>query len=315
MSAAPLVSVVCSVHNDEAYVERSLRSLMAQDHPELEIVAVDDGSTDRSGSILDALAREDDRIHVIHQANAGLTRALIRGCGEARGVFIARHDLDDVSLPSRLRLQSEALASNPGWSMVACGARFVGPEDELLWETAAETDPASATRLLLEGRKGPPAHGCVMFRREVYERVGGYRRQFYFTQDVDLWMRIGETGLFGYVPEVLYWYRVTERSISRLNRREQLVLGRLALECGRARRERREETDLLEQAERVLPGPRRRGRASSAGAYFIGRCLQSHRDPRARRYLWRAVREKPWHLKAVAALCLAVALPSHRTAG
>src|SRR5438105_4019506 len=96
------VSVVTSVFNGEPYLRESLESLSAQTGVEAEFILIDDGSTDGSEEIVDAFARRDARFRVFHRAHEGLSAALRFGCDEARGMFIARHDADDFSLPGRL---------------------------------------------------------------------------------------------------------------------------------------------------------------------------------------------------------------------
>lgn len=94
-SGQELISVVVAVYNIEAYVERCARSLMAQTYGRLEILLVDDGSTDGSGAICDALAKEDERIRVIHKENGGLSDARNAGIEAASGSLIAFVDGDD----------------------------------------------------------------------------------------------------------------------------------------------------------------------------------------------------------------------------
>jgi glycosyltransferase involved in cell wall biosynthesis len=99
----PRISVVTSVYNGERYLRESLESVLSQEGVDLELIVVDDGSEDSTPEILADSATRDPRLRVLTQENRGLTVALIRGCAEARGEFIARHDLDDLSLPGRLR--------------------------------------------------------------------------------------------------------------------------------------------------------------------------------------------------------------------
>jgi len=111
--STPEVSVVMGVYNGAEHLEQTLASILSQEGCDLEFIVVDDGSTDDTGSILDAWAAQDKRLRVIHQQNTGLTRALIRGCAEARGEFIARQDAGDVSLPGRLDAQFTYLKTIP----------------------------------------------------------------------------------------------------------------------------------------------------------------------------------------------------------
>src|SRR5437660_937335 len=127
MSRHPDISVVMSACNGASHLTATVDSVLSQEGVELEFIVVNDGSKDETGNILDDYARRDARVRVIHQNNTGLTRALIRGCGAARGDFIARQDADDISLAGRLALQLDVLRNNKNVVMTSCGTRFIGP--------------------------------------------------------------------------------------------------------------------------------------------------------------------------------------------
>src|SRR5262249_14017220 len=156
-----------------------------------------------------------------------------------------RHDADDLSLPGRLAREVELLRSNPNLSFVSCWSAALGPGDEVLFETKRPADPQRATALLRSHRKGPTAHGSVMFSRAAYQRVGGYRSEFYYAQDSDLWLRLSEVGQIAYVPETLYAYRVSNSAISSSYRTVQHALGELGHLCTEARRAGESEDALL----------------------------------------------------------------------
>lgn len=295
------VSVVTSVRNGEPYLTASLESLAAQTGVEAEFIVIDDGSTDGSEEILDRFAARDPRFRVHHRPAAGLTAALREGCALARGSFIARHDADDLSLPGRLAAQLGLLRSDPSLAFVGCGVRMIGPEEETLSETVHRRPPAEATRGLLAGREGP-AHGSVIFRTEAYEKVGGYRPEFRHAQDVDLWLRLAETGTFACVPDVLYAFRVTERTFRPGYHRKQKRLARLAHQGHQRRARGLPETAVLETARRISALPRSGSISRAPGAYFIARCLQRNGDPRARAYLREASRSPWWFLRALLAV-------------
>ena len=102
---SPLVSVVMSVHNGATDLAATLDSILSQTFTDFELIAIDDGSTDDTPAILAAAAQRDARIRIPTQPNAGLTRALMRGCAEARAPIVARHDAGDRSHPERFARQ------------------------------------------------------------------------------------------------------------------------------------------------------------------------------------------------------------------
>lgn len=123
----PAVSVVIPVYNGEKVVEACLRSVLAQDVAEMEIVVVDDGSTDGTWSVLQRLAQEDPRIRPVHQANGGVSEARNRALQECRGEYIRFVDADDV-LPAGSMKTLLAIARKNGSDLVIAGyTEVVGP--------------------------------------------------------------------------------------------------------------------------------------------------------------------------------------------
>jgi len=304
-SMMPRVSVVMSVYNDADRVEHAVRGVLAQDFHELELIVVNDGSSDASGVLLDRLAAEDARLHVVHQQNAGLTRALIRGCADARGELIARQDSDDWSHPQRISEQVALLDSDPRIGFVSCATEYIGPGNEHLSVMHRPANPDVATRGLLEERQGPPAHGSVMFRKSLYETVGGYRPEFHYSQDSDLWLRMAEQALIAYLPEVRYIALREIEGASGAQRPIQRKLGELSQLCRLARLDGRDEQVHLrvarEISEGIRSGTQTSGHDNGASldqAYLLGSQLARNRDARARAYLWKVLQARPWHMKA-----------------
>jgi len=163
----PEVSVVMGVFNDERYLRASLQSVLAQEGVDFEFIIVDDGSVDGTADILAEFARCDARLRVFTRPNEGLTRALIWGCEQARGCFIARQDADDLSMPGRLVAQAELLRADKELSFVSSWAEMMGPDDEPLMLHTRPGTAIEATELLMRRRSGPPGHGSVMMRRDA----------------------------------------------------------------------------------------------------------------------------------------------------
>ena len=126
--SSPEVSVVMSVYNGAKYLRESVESILSQKSVDFEFIIVNDGSTDDSENILDEYAVQDNRIRIIKQKNMGLTQALIRGCNEARGTYIARQDANDVSLQGRLKKQLEYLKSHGMSSKVYASIFMICPK-------------------------------------------------------------------------------------------------------------------------------------------------------------------------------------------
>lgn len=301
---SPRVSVVVGVYNGEKTVQDTLDSLLAQEGVSFEIIIVNDGSKDGTPAMLDAYAARDNRVRVIHQENTGLTRALVRGCAVARGVFIARQDADETARPERLAWQAAFLDAHPEAVMTACGVRVVGEEGEFLYDIRQHGDELQQglNRLSAAEVAGPSHHGCVMFRRSTYEAVGGYRPAFRVAQDLDLWLRFAEVGKCLAIPDVLCQTAWRLGSISHLRRKEQLRTTEVLVECARARRTSGGDASVIArwEAQHVRPVRRRSIRRLEEARYyyFLGGALR-RRDPgRARAYYTKTLQSWPLFLKA-----------------
>ena len=289
------ISVVLSVYNGEAGIASTLDSILAQTETDFELIAVDDGSTDGTPNVLREYAARDPRIRVLTHANVGLTRSLIRGCGEARGTYIARHDCGDVSQPERFARQLAAL-SDPGTVIASCHVRFRAAHGERLYDVGA--DGEQLREGLLHGDaariRALPHHGSAMFRRDAYLRVGGYRAAFRYAQDLDLWIRMAALGRIAIVPEVLYEARADVNALSAVARHEQVALTEIAVQI-RDARENDAAAALLETAERVERDPSRSRHGEVSALYFQASCLLRNGDDAWRDYARAALRSNPLH--------------------
>jgi len=295
------ISVVMGVYNGGATLRATLDSILAQTERDFELIVVDDGSTDDTPQTLAEFAQRDPQIRVVSQANAGLTRALIAGCAAARGIYIARHDAGDLSDPRRFEIQKRALDADADITFVSCATQYAGPELEPLY-VARPAGPALTAMHVIDLDRphalidGPTHHGSVMFRRDAYERAGGYRAAFYYGQDFDLWYRLAELGTFQAIDDVLYIARVTPDSITTGAGDEQRAIAELSREALRARQRGEPDDAFVARAVAIPRAPKKRSRAD--GLYFIGEALRRNGDPRARRYLREVIRTEPLRIRA-----------------
>lgn len=279
----PRVSVVLPVYNGAMSLAATIDSILTQTERDLELIVVDDGSTDATAAILRGYT--DPRMRVITQENGGITRALIRGCQAARASLIARQDCGDVSRPERLERLLPLLAT---CVLAASEVAYVGPEGEALYTTshASKCIRDSLLRAGADAIQSLPHHGSAVFRADAYTRAGGYRVQFYFAQDLDLWMRMAALGDVCISDEVLYEARIDVGAISSLYRSEQVASAALAIALRDGG-----DPSLVEQAAAIRPEKRAQSRRTEVRAlYFIASCLRRKNDPRWRRYASRAVR-------------------------
>lgn len=208
----PLVSVLLPYRDAAETIEEALGSVLAERGVDLEVIAVDDGSSDDGPSRVARMALTDARIVITHTSvRAGVAGALNRAIELARSPLLARMDGDDISLPGRLARQIAALDADPRLGVV--GTRVEAfPEDALgegmrryvAWQNAIVTPDDHARELFIES---PLCHPSVMIRREALLDVGGFR-EGPWPEDYDLWLRLDARGYrLAKVPEVLVRWR------------------------------------------------------------------------------------------------------------
>ena len=306
MNRKPEVSVVMSVYNGASDLPLTLESILSQERVEFEFIVVNDGSTDKSSQILNEYAKRDSRLRIIHQENTGLTRALICGCNVARGEFIARQDAGDVSLPRRLKNQTALLRKYPDCVLVSCWTDMVGPRGEYLYTLRGTGAASSPIDILSSGSEwgvidGPTSHPSTMFRAKQYFQCGGYRSEFYYGQDWDLWYRLSSLGTFCMLQEPLCICNVTLGSISAAEKAKQGRFARLSHKAWLSRQAGLSDRPFLEEARQLLSAVEKRanprhGRAATN--YFIGKCLLDNHNGAAFNYLLATVKEYPLHFGA-----------------
>jgi len=216
----PAVSVLLPVRDARRTLPRCLLSLRAQTLRDHEVVAVDDGSTDGGGELLEEFARRDPRLRVVRTPPRGLVAALNTARGLARASLLARMDADDVAHPERLALQAARLSADPGTDVLGCRVRLLGGprggnagmRAYVRWLNGLVDHDAIARDLLVES---PLAHPSVMMRAGSLAALGGYR-DFDGPEDYDLWLRAARAGLrFGKVERTLLLWRDGPRRLTR----------------------------------------------------------------------------------------------------
>lgn len=301
------VSVVIGVHNGAHHLVRTLDSVLSQNGVDLEVIVVDDGSVDSTPEILRACSQRDPRLRIVTFAhNRGLTEALIAGCADARGRYIARQDAGDRSLPGRLADQAAWLDAHPGAALVSCHTRFIGLYGDPLYDVLIPEQELRTTLVsgVAGGFRGPSHHGSVMMRADAYRRVGGYRQPFVVAQDLDLWLRLSEAGDVGVLDRIAYESVASPTGISAQRNALQAHLATLAAELARLRRAGGDEAGALagysppSAGSLVSDGPLMKRYRYAAYTYFLGRCITGSNPAGARRYFMAGLARCPWHLRS-----------------
>lgn len=215
----PAVSVVMPVFNEAPWLPDAVRSIQEQTLKNWELIIIDDGSTDGSVELSLDYSKNDSRIRVITKNHSGLVDTLNAGLHEARSLFMARMDADDISLPDRLEKQLEFLRENGSCTVCSCLVKSF-PIDTVgegmmvyeKWLNSLITDIEIKRDFFIES---PVAHPSVMFRTEEVISAGGYLDHGW-PEDYDLWMRLIARGAgFAKIPEVLLLWRDTPERLSR----------------------------------------------------------------------------------------------------
>lgn len=204
--SSPAITIAIPFHDEERYLGDAIRSVLCQTFTDFELLLVDDGSTDRSLAI--ARSFDDSRVTVLSDGTRrGLPARLNEIVRRARADLIARMDADDVSHPTRLARQMEALRDDPTLDVVGTWVALVDDDEEPFAVAECAELPASAARAL---EHGVLAHATILAKRS-WHRANPYDESLTRAEDRDLWCRTASSTRFGVVPEVLYVVRVSTR--------------------------------------------------------------------------------------------------------
>lgn len=200
-SANPLLSVVMPVYNALPFLDDSISSILQQTFRDFEFVILDDASTDNSIARLREWAARDPRIRLHESAKQlGLSGSSNAVVAHARSAIVARMDADDIAHPDRLRRQWEVIQGSPDIAVVGTLCNGIDARGR-------EVRPRDRWRLVRRSGYIPFPHGSAMFRREVFERIGGYDEAAAGGEDQDLFSRMATQGRIVTLPDVLYSYR------------------------------------------------------------------------------------------------------------
>lgn len=211
---SPKISVIMPVYNAGKFLRQAIDSVLQQSFANFELIIINDGSTDDSEKTI--LNYSDKRIRHFNQANQGLIATLNHLISEAKGLYIARMDQDDVSFPERLKIQSEFLAAHPSIGLVGSWVQVVDRNNDLLgtikYPVAHDFIRANlALRTCF-------AHGSIMMRHSLNPV---YNRDFLHAEDYELWCRLALQTQMANIPRILYQWRFHPASTSSVSSQNQ----------------------------------------------------------------------------------------------
>ncbi|HKY30461.1 MAG TPA: glycosyltransferase family A protein [Pyrinomonadaceae bacterium] len=211
MTENPSISVVMPVHNALPFLDESIKSILTQTLDDFEFVILDDASSDGTREVLRQWSLRDTRIHVHEsQKQLGLAASSNAVVAQARAPLVARMDADDIAHPDRLRRQMNVMKECP--DVVVIGTLCNGID-----ASGKEVRPRDRWRLLRRSNLIPFPHGSAMFRRAVFDRVGGYDEKAIAGEDQDLFLKMAGHGRVLTLPDVLYSYRYHSTNATLIN--------------------------------------------------------------------------------------------------
>jgi glycosyltransferase involved in cell wall biosynthesis len=283
----PLVSVILPTHNRLPFLREAMATVLAQDYPHLELIIIDDGSTDGTQAAMHKMRHH--QVHYRHVRNRGPAGARNLGLQLARGELIAFADSDDLWEVTKIGEQVRRFQQQAALGMLATNFRYIDHERRPV------SDPAKAFGYQLDDLIGdilastfPMATSTMMIRRAVFERVGAFNEQLRTAEDLDLWLRIGLAYPVAYLDRVLASIRLHDNHLMRETPRHQVWID--SADVINAHREalleRHPDLDqhlgrLLAQAGNIalLSGRRRAALAAYAKAlHFAPRAWQSYKN-------------------------------------
>ncbi len=210
-----LISVIMPVYNSSEFLAEAIESVLHQTYTNWELVIVDDGSQDSSYAIAQEYQHADKRIVLHQQENSGPSSARNTAVTMAKGELIAMLDPDDVMLPTRLQEQIDFLRKHSDVSVVSCLCNYVDRNNRVLGTNYTDIlTVEDCKKYVNENKIVFCLHSGATLYREAFLKVGSYKEDVFYTQDLDLWNRLVEAGYYLVViPKILVNYRIHGSSV------------------------------------------------------------------------------------------------------
>mgnify|MGYP001558940534 FL=1 len=198
---APLVSIVIPAYNHCGYLREAIESVLAQTYRNVELIVIDDGSTDDTQRVLEAYG---ERFYWESQENMGQSRTLNKGWGMAKGDILAYLSADDVLMPDAVAKSVACLQQNPDAVLSYCNTNFIDPQSRVI---RGVTAPDYSYHDMVATVTCPTSTGAF-FLRSAFSKTGGWDPQMRHHPDYDCWLRLGLHGRFVHIDETLGAFRI-----------------------------------------------------------------------------------------------------------
>lgn len=198
------ISVVMSIFNQENFLKESIESILNQTYRDFEFLILDDASTDKSLKIIKTF--KDKRIKVFqNRERQGLAKRLNFLIRQTKGEYIARMDGDDISSVNRLKEQIEFLDKHARIALVGSWVKIIDDKGKAIGEFKHPIKYEDIKKAILS--YNPFMHSSVMFRKNVFEKIGGYDENLFYSQDYDLFLRVAVKYPCVNIPKFLLKFR------------------------------------------------------------------------------------------------------------
>jgi len=210
-----MISVIMPAYNASRFIRPAIESVLNQTYPHLELIVIDDGSTDNTRKIVREYAAKDARVRLIENEYGGVGNALNTGLNNAVYPWVAVLDADDVALPERFERQMQMAEADPEVVIWGTDGYHINSKGERISRfRVGPTSKEECRQMRAEGRVVQAIHPTVMYKRKVALKVGGYDARCWAGVDVELFDRMLVHGDLVTIPERLVLYRIHSGSLS-----------------------------------------------------------------------------------------------------
>jgi phenylacetate-CoA ligase len=226
-----LVSVIIPTYNAAQYIKDALESAFSQTYKNLEVIIIDDGSTDNTKTVIEQYAQHNTQnIHYIYQSNKGLSSARNTGIKASKGVYIAFLDSDDIWLPAKIECQMSAISESNSIGIIGCGGYFIGSNNRIMKEFNRENCSDKKDLLKRLSFKNIVSGGSeALVKRECLDKAGLFDETLISAEDWDMWLRIAKFWDIRFVEKPLVKIRVRDDSMSAPTNAEKMLNNELAV--------------------------------------------------------------------------------------
>jgi glycosyltransferase involved in cell wall biosynthesis len=215
-----LVSIILPTHNGEKYIKRAIESVLFQSFSDWELIIIDDGSSSKTKEILNNYLKN-NKIKYLYQNDEGPSMARAKGISISKGIYLSFLDDDDYWEKDKLQKEVEFLENNKDYVLVGSGAVVVDEDgNEIMKYLLPETDEILRKKILL---KNCFMQSSILIKKDSYLLSGGYSDiKHMYSEDYDLWLRIGALGKMYNIPDFLIKYTLRKENRSLSNRGKTL---------------------------------------------------------------------------------------------